>query len=197
MKKDLPRPETNTMIVYIEDEISRLNRLIEDFLMFARPAQPAFRHVDVHAMLEECVIRFEQSVNPFDSAANPVKILTRLPDTSVHFPADPDLLVRAIGNILKNAFDATGKKGEIEVTASYAGHLWVLEIADNGTGIDEENTNRIFEPFFTTRAKGTGLGLAFVSQVIRAHAGRISASNRRDGGAVFRMELPSGNAGSI
>jgi signal transduction histidine kinase len=190
LKKDLIQPETNTMITYIEDEINRLNRLIEDFLTFARPAQPAFRQVDINAMLEECVIRLEQSVNPPDSGDVPVKINMRLPAHPVHLQADPDLLIRAIGNILKNAFDATGNQGEIGVFVSYDNYSWILKISDNGSGIDAENTNRIFEPFFTTRAKGTGLGLAFVSQVVQAHGGRISAANHRNGGAVFRMELP-------
>ena len=110
LKKDIECPENNLMIVYIEDEIRRLNQLIEDFLVFARPAVPNFREVELSAVLRENVERFEIQLN-----GTPVKICTEIPSVACAGYADPDLLTRVIGNILKNAVEANENQGEVLV----------------------------------------------------------------------------------
>ncbi|OEU82674.1 MAG: hypothetical protein BA865_11055 [Desulfobacterales bacterium S5133MH4] len=185
LKKDHALSSDNIMVSYMEDEIRRLNRLIEDFLLFARPAQPSFRYVDVNALVNKIVMRFE-----LQKAGFPVEIRTHIPDQPCHTYVDPDLVTRAIGNILKNAFEANGDKGAVHVTVSCLDNLWVAQVEDEGEGIKSEDIDKIFEPFFTTRSKGTGLGLAYASQVIRSHGGTITAQNRMESGARFRVELP-------
>lgn len=186
LKREVRPSADKTPILYIEDEIQRLNRLIEEFLIFARPAVPAFREVDLNAMLKEIVVRFELQMN-----GNPVRIHADIPETPCRASADPDLLTRAIGNILKNAVEANGRKGSIEIRAIQQGKNWVLECEDEGPGITPEELRKIFDPFYTTRAKGTGLGLTFVSQVLTAHGGNIRAENSTDHrGARFILELP-------
>ena len=94
-------------------------------------------------------------------------------------------------NILKNAFEANEDKGVVRVKASCPNNVWTARIEDDGEGIKLEDINNIFKPFFTTRSKGTGLGLAYASQVINAHSGNITAENRGEGGAVFLVEIPT------
>jgi len=186
LKRDIGPPENPMAIVYIEDEIERLNTLIEEFLLFARPAAPVFRSVDLNAMLNENIVRFEVQL---DAAS--IRILSHIPETPCRCEADPDLLKRAIGNLLKNAVEANDRKGIITVKAIEGGGCWRVEIQDQGSGIPPENMEKIFEPFFTTRAKGSGLGLAFASQVVTAHRGRITAENINPRpGARFILELP-------
>jgi signal transduction histidine kinase len=108
---------------------------------------------------------------------------------------DPDLLIRAIGNVIKNAFEAKGGKCVVQVTATRLTDAWAIVIADDGEGIAPENIEKIFNPFFTTRAKGAGLGLAYASQAIKSHGGVISAENRMEGGALFRVEIPVSQGG--
>jgi signal transduction histidine kinase len=110
---------------------------------------------------------------------------------------DPDLLIRAIGNVIKNSFEANGDQCVVQVTATRLTDAWTIEIADDGEGIAPENIEKIFNPFFTTRAKGAGLGLAYVSQAIQAHGGVISAENRIGGGALFRVEIPVSQSGIL
>lgn len=191
LKKDPAISSNDTMVFYIEDEIQRLNRLIEDFLIFAHPAKPFFRHVDVNALLEEIVMRFE-----LQKTGSPVEIRTRIPSEPCYSNVDPDLLIRAIGNILKNALEANGDKGMVQVTATCLNNTWSAKIEDEGEGINPENIHKIFEPFFTTRSKGTGLGLAYATQVIQSHNGNIIAKNREQGGALFQVELPINQAES-
>ena len=85
----------------------------------------------------------------------------------------------------------------VQVTATRLADAWTAEIADDGEGIAPENIDKIFNPFFTTRAKGAGLGLAYASQAIKAHGGVISAENRTEGGALFRVEIPLSQSGML
>jgi signal transduction histidine kinase len=185
LKKDLPSLPDNLMISFIEDEIRRLNRLIEEFLTFARPARPSLRPVEIVSTVKECVDRLELQT---DFQKYIFKLETE--NTPVYVNADRDLIMRAVSNLLKNALDAVCDSGTIWVRTRTADNLWICEIEDNGPGIPLEEREKIFEPFFTTRAKGTGLGLAFVSQVIQAHNGGISVESGKCGGALFRIQIP-------
>ncbi len=185
LKKD-PSAEASPLLMgYIEEEIQRINSLIEDFLAFARPAKPAFRVVDANRMLKECLDRFGRL-----KAAEHMEIHRQIPEESCLTYVDPDLCQRALDNILKNAMEATQGRGIIHVAAVGTDETWRVEISDNGEGIPPEALDKIFDPFFTTRAKGTGLGLAYTAQVIAAHRGKLSAGNQPHGGAVFCIEIP-------
>jgi signal transduction histidine kinase len=185
LKKDVALSSDNTMVFYIEDEIMRLNRLIGDFLVFARPSAPSFCHTDLNALLKEIVTRFK-----LQQTGTPCKIRSHIPSDPCYAHVDPDLLIRAIGNVIKNAVEANGDDCVVEVAAACPAGVWTVEIADNGEGIAPENIDKIFNPFFTTRAKGAGLGLAYASQAIKTHGGIISAGNRVEGGALFKVEIP-------
>lgn len=185
LKKDAALSSDNTMVFYIEDEIARLNRLIGEFLIFARPAAPSFQRTELNALLREIATRFELQKN-----GTPCEIRAHIPSEPCYGNVDSDLLIRAIGNVIKNAFEANGDKCTVQVTATRVADGWRAEIADDGVGIPPENIGKIFNPFFTTRAKGAGLGLAYASQAIQAHGGSIVAENRTEGGALFRVEIP-------
>ena len=187
LKKDLGLTSEQTMVAYIEDEIQRLNQLIEGFLLFAKPAKPAFREVDLNQMLMDTVDRFEM-MHPHVS----IHLQQTPADRPIISIADRDLMIRALGNVLKNAIEASGPEARITVRSAVdvVTGIWRVTIADNGPGIDPDSKNRIFEPFFTTRSKGSGLGLAFTAQVVKSHGGFILAENQPSGGAVFTVEIP-------
>ncbi|MDM8517993.1 ATP-binding protein, partial [Desulfobacterales bacterium HSG16] len=188
LKKDLnPIPASGAkMIEFIEGEIVRLNRLVEDFLTFAKPTNPVFRRVDVNAMLNENLVRFD-----IQTSAYSIEIQSDISKDLHYAKIDPDLIGRVFDNILRNAFEANEHKNTIYIRAFSENKRWVVEIEDEGCGILPENIDKIFEPFFTTRSTGTGLGLAFSSQVVKAHGGCLAAKNKSDGGrgAIFRVEL--------
>jgi len=185
LKKELMLRPDNTMVVYMEDEIKRLNRLIEDFLLFTRPSKPTIRSVDLNRMLMDIVNRFE-----IQQKGLSIKIESKIPSSPCDADVDKDLLTGSLNNIIKNACEASNKNGSVYIEASLRDDFWIVEIQDQGDGIAPQNISRIFEPFFTTRSTGTGLGLAFAFQVIRAHGGIIMAENRKEGGALFRVEMP-------
>lgn len=185
LKKDMAIPPDDTMVAYMEDEIRRLNRLIEDFLAFARPIQPVLCRVEINSLMAEIVTRFE-----LQKAGGHIAINAGYLAESCHINADPDLLIRVFDNLLKNASEANNDGGTIFVRLFREGDRLCIDVADQGAGIEPEHVKNIFDPFFTTRSKGTGLGLAYVSQVVRMHGGRVAVNNIDKGGALFRVSLP-------
>lgn len=185
LKKEPAEPTRSTMIEYIDDEVKQLNILIENFLTFALPIRPFFREVDAGRLLESIIARLELTLD------TEIVIRTDIPEKTCVIEADPDLLTKAFNNIIRNGCDAmSGHDGRMTVTASCLDDVWQVCIGDQGGGIAPENLEKIFEPFFSTRSKGCGLGLAFASQVVKAHSGEILVENRLKGGAWFTVRLP-------
>ena len=100
-----------------------------------------------------------------------------------------DPLRRAFANLLRNAAEAMGGRGAIDVGVTTEGSGLLVTIADHGPGIPDELRQRVFEPYFTTKHDGTGLGLALVRQTIEAHHGTISVADTPGGGATFSVVL--------
>jgi len=185
LKKRSADNYSKTMISYIEDEIARLNRLIEDFLAFARPVKPYFREIDFNVVLRRAIEAAQRQFADLD-----VSFVISIPNETCPVIVDFDLCERMVGNLLKNAVDASPAGGSIYIRAYCDKEGYVFDIADEGPGIKEEDIDKIFEPFFTTRAKGTGLGLSYVAQIVNTHEGIITAENCQQGGALFRVKIP-------
>ncbi|RIH82783.1 Signal transduction histidine-protein kinase BaeS [Calidithermus terrae] len=119
-----------------------------------------------------------------------------LPHQPIALSADPDRLAQVVGNLLANALDHAPPRGRVTVAAGQEdGKAW-FSVADTGPGIPEEALPKIFDRFYRVEQSrnrqtgGTGLGLSIVRALVELHGGRVSACNRPEGGAVFRVELP-------
>ncbi len=187
LRKDYKIHQEDVLAGYIEDEIRSLDTLIEDFLLFSKPAEPNFKDVDLNQILKDICTRFE-----IMTLENAGRIVSEIPSDPFWAEADADLLTRSISNIIKNALEADDKGGKVFVKVKpVLDDLWEASFEDQGPGIKSRDSHVIFEPFFTTKTKGTGLGLAFVSHVITAHEGSVTAVNKPDaGGAVFIIRIP-------
>ncbi len=104
--------------------------------------------------------------------------------------ADRALLARALGNLVANALEAMPEGGTLRVRAAPAPDGVVIEVADTGPGLDEEQRTRLFTPYYTTKKGGTGLGLAIVQGIVSDHAGRIEARSAPGEGTTFSLYLP-------
>jgi signal transduction histidine kinase len=103
--------------------------------------------------------------------------------------ADPDQMKRVLLNVANNAFEAMdGRVGEIKVATRRQGGDVVIDVSDQGPGV--EDVERIFEPYYTTKVKGTGLGLAIARQIVEEHHGRITVESRLGHGTTVRIHLP-------
>ena len=188
LKDEAGLDDDHPMVYYIEDEIRRISRLLEDFLAFSRPARPEWQSPDLNQLVQECVHRFEIQ----EEAGNVELVLSADPGTAVT-RADPDLLAKAVYNLLKNAAEANDWTGKIFVRTETKNSGWFLEVEDQGPGIPYSMEEHIFEPFFTTKSRGSGLGLAFASYVADIHGGRLEGHNKTDPGAVFRLLMEPAN----
>jgi len=111
-------------------------------------------------------------------------------DEPMPLMADPELMHRALSNLVLNAMDAMPHGGTLTVSAKSREEQVEIRVADTGEGLTPEECERLFTPYYTTKQHGTGLGLAIVQSVIADHAGRIAVESRTGGGAEFVITLP-------
>jgi len=186
LKKGGHDEETKTTLYqYLDEEISRINRLMEDFLLFARPKSPSLAPVEMGELVTNLAKRMELA-----GQNQQIKIETRVAAEPCMVSCDIQLLERAMGNLVRNAMEVSRESQQITISSVMERDRWYFSIEDSGPGITPENLAKIFTPFFTTKAKGTGLGLAITKDIIQAHGGKIGATNRKNGGAVFSFWIP-------
>ncbi len=185
LQKEYLIPNDNTMGRYINDEILRLNRLIENFLLFAKPGNIVFENVSIDQFMEGLEKRYAILYND-----SPIDIQWQLEALNCKIRCDENLLIQVFDNIVKNAVESSQEDLNIIVKSYNENYFWFIEISDNGHGIEQGTEIDIFKPFFTTKSKGTGLGLALVYQIINAHNGIIYVENNSDGGAMFTLKIP-------
>lgn len=174
---------------YIEKEVKDLNKVVTDFLTFARPRPPLFHEVKTKSIIESLRLLIESY-----SFAKSIKLKITFRDEETLVKADINQLKQVLLNILKNAIEAVEdvKKPVIHI-ATYYEHLtneMCIAITDNGGGMTEEQKVKIGTPFYTTKDKGTGLGLSICYQVIKEHGGRIEIESQPSAGATFKIFLP-------
>lgn len=163
-------------------EVKRISRVIDEFSRLLKP----FRLQRERLELREFINRV---VNDYKTLAADQRVVVKVkvPD-GLYFQADPLLLAQAVGNVLKNALEAS-PAGEVVIKGEKQADKIMLTITDSGPGLTAEEAGRIFEPFFTTKKEGLGIGLYLARKIVEAHGGRITAAARREGGTMFKIEL--------
>ncbi|HKQ59461.1 MAG TPA: ATP-binding protein [Candidatus Eisenbacteria bacterium] len=180
---------------FILSEIRRLDRIVQDLFDITH-ARALHRRV---APLEESVRRAVQSLEP-DLAARGITVTVEVAPFTPPVPHDADNLQQVFINLIKNAAEASPDGSAIEVAiavkapprrgrAREPGAV-VARVSDHGSGITAEDLKTIFEPFFTTKAGGTGLGLYVCHEIVKRHAGSLSAQSDPGQGTTFSLELP-------
>ena len=171
-------------------EIGNLKNIVARFSEFSRMPQPQRQPTQVNEVVRSVLGVFNAQLQNKDN--NRVVLRTELgvlPEVS----ADPDLLHRAIQNLVLNAIDAMAGGGELAIRTTTLDYNNAVEIAisDTGPGLTQEECARLFTPYYTTKPHGTGLGLAIAQSVVSDHGGRISVESAKEKGTTFRIELPT------
>jgi len=166
----------------IVDEVGHLKRMVDEFARFARMPAIHLRHAQLAEILQQAAGLY-RDVKPGVSIAVDVA-------EDLELLMDPEQIRRAVGNLLKNAVEAT-ESGEIRVSARRAPHRVVIEVADPGRGVPDSDKDKLFLPYFSTKGRGTGLGLAIVHRIVRDHDGQIHVHDNHPRGTRFEIELPA------
>jgi signal transduction histidine kinase len=187
VKKRLSRHSLSTdCVAALEQEAKEAEALIQRFLQFARPLQPQTQSTALRDLMNEIIEAVKVRPDCHDICFD-----LRC-DDRLEVELDRLLFKQAVSNIIDNAVNAyRGRGGEIRIKADIAEDSVLLEIADSGSGIPDENLDKIFTPFFSSNPSGTGLGLPLAGRIIDAHGGRLFVASTEGEGTVFSIVLPS------
>ena len=170
------------------NEVRNLSDMVTSFLNFARPQPLQLDEVDLNELIRDCA-------NELTPLFEERKVQLQIKDADrIPIRADERMLRQALLNLIRNAAESfpdsqTDRRVNVTVSSEREKHRAVVEIEDNGPGIQPADLQRIFIPFFTTKATGHGVGLALAHRVITQHGGTLTASNSKPGGAVFTLSL--------
>jgi signal transduction histidine kinase len=192
-KKLAPHAPALEDAAIIDEEIDRLERILSDFLLFARPGDPQLATITPHALL--CAVR---ELLAAALAKNGIELAVESKSADLVLCADPHQLEQVLINLVRNAAESIGQTGRITLRTRQdrlplrgrPQEVIVLEVQDTGTGIPAEVQERLFDPFFTTKAAGTGLGLSIAMRILERHGGTLQFQTAPGRGTTFGIVLP-------
>lgn len=167
-------------------EIDRLDRLVGEFLLFARPAKPAIAPAEIGEIVRSVATLIEQR-----AASQSVRLVLELSPDLPSITIDAEQIKQVLLNLAINALQAMPGGGRLVLRAARDGGSKIMvEVEDEGGGVDPSVSARIFDPFFTTKEKGVGLGLSIAYKIAMQHGGTLTL---REGerGAIFQLKIPS------
>ena len=185
---DPKREYTNTILRTVD----RLNTLVESLLDFSQPAVTNMERIDVRELARECV-----QLCSMQQDERRVKLKEFYAGEPLYVLADHDALVRAVINIVRNAYQATPDGGVVAVSVHGLAPKHnedpgraVIAVTNSGSYVNADDHSRLFTPFYTTKSDGTGLGLPIANQIVTAHFGQIEVESEMDTGTSFNVTLP-------
>ncbi|WP_158553381.1 ATP-binding protein [Peribacillus saganii] len=186
IKEKITDSSINEYLVIMEDELDRINQIVNEFMFIAKPNETMeIKEANINALVRN-VIKF------MEPQTNLKSILVNLyfSDKITAF-CDPNQIKQVLINIIQNAIEATSESLSIDISLKKLDeNQFKIEIRDRGCGISEERLKRLFEPFYTTKEKGTGLGLMVCKRIIEIHNGTIEVKSNPGFGTIFEIVLP-------
>ncbi|MCK5852291.1 PAS domain-containing protein [bacterium] len=168
----------------VNEESTRLKRIVADFLNAVRPLSTKFEFSDITNIFDETFLLLNEELK--NKKITLIKDFYDVPKTML----DADQMRSVIINIVRNATDAMSNGGELTVSLNNKGNWIEITFSDTGEGMDETQMKRIFDPFFTTKTNGSGLGLLIVQRIINSHNGTVKVDSVPDHGTAITIELP-------
>ena len=194
LKESLEMDDVKTKLMDITlREINRLNTLVSDFLLFARPKPSSVQIVDLNQLILDSLELFKNSAKWTEK----IRVETQF-HGSMNIESDPEQIKQVLWNLFLNAVEAMRGGGLLSVRTGFvdpaepqAGQRKMAQIIfrDTGEGFSSKGLQFLFTPFFTTKEGGSGLGLAIVKRIVEGLKGRVSGKNHPDGGAEITVWL--------
>ena len=177
--------ELKELLDVLGGETQRINRIVQQFLDYARPPRLALRQASLRDMLQAAAEALRAK-----AATRHIAVETDLASAG-DAVFDPDQLKQAVDNLLRNAIDASPDGGHVRLEARRDGTDHVIDVMDEGPGIPADIVPKIFDLYFTTKADGTGVGLAVTHQIVEAHRGRIDVDSSPGSGTRMSIRIPA------
>ncbi|MGC2423072.1 MAG: ATP-binding protein [Nitrospirota bacterium] len=191
LKSELLLSDDNRNLMDIAlNEMDRLNRIVTEFLIYARPKPLVKEQCDIVEIVRDTV----NLVKGGGEFAEGVRFTVDLPDSPVLIRADHGQMRQVLLNLMLNAVQSLSGPGAVKVKAEPFWGEAVVSVEDDGEGISGEDLDKIFYPFYSTKEGGSGLGLAIVYRIIEDHGGRIKVESTPDKGSKFTLNIPAGRA---
>jgi len=180
------REELEELLSVMTSETHRIDRIVQQFLEYARPPRLAPEPVDLGTLVGDVAGRARPRA---ESRGVRLEVEAGAPGTAL---VDPAQLRQALDNLVRNAVEATPEGGRVTLAARRESGGHAVEVRDTGRGIEPDHLPRIFDLYFTTKADGTGVGLALTQQIVTAHGGTIEVDSRPGAGTTMTVHLPAG-----
>jgi signal transduction histidine kinase len=176
----------------IADEINRLERIVKDVLLLARPSEPDLATVSA----EKPLVQVQSLLGPQLQKSNIGLVLED--STTASIRVDLQQIQQVLINLIQNAAESIGHNGTVTLRTRIGtkrlpdrvGDVVILEVADTGKGIPPQVEKRLFDPFFTTKDSGTGLGLSIAARIVEKHGGALQYQTQLNRGTTFGVVLP-------
>jgi signal transduction histidine kinase len=179
-------PHLQEMAHFVIEGTKNLETLVTSVLEYTRPIQMQIRPIELGHFFRQ-LIKFVK-IDP--AFPDHVQMQLHIPFASLMVFIDPEALKSALLNLIFNAIQAMPSGGLVRISLLQRETSCQIEIADTGTGMDEEEVKRLFSPFYTTKQKGNGLGLARAQKIVQAHLGSIDVRSQLGRGSTFTLTLP-------
>jgi signal transduction histidine kinase len=183
---DGERAELEELLSVMTSETQRIDRIVQQFLEYARPPRLAPEPVDLGALVIDVAERVRSL-----AAGHGVRLAVEASQTGIAV-VDPGQLRQALDNLVRNSVEATPEGGRVSLVARRENGGHAVEVRDSGRGIEPDHLPRIFDLYFTTKPDGTGVGLAVTQQIVTAHGGTIEVDSRPGAGTTMTVHLPAG-----
>lgn len=162
-------------------ELERINSIVEEMLMLAKPREPVMKAKRIDYVLEEIISFITANNQAFTIQVEMEKAMVWIDDKQIK---------QVVHNLLRNSIEAMGGAGRMEITGMVKRNQYCIYLKDSGTGIPKEVQKSIFYPFTTSKENGTGLGLTIVKTILQNHGGDIELVETSEKGTTFMMTLP-------
>lgn len=177
--------EAEMLLEMVGRNVTRINQLVSDLLNSTRFAQLEYTSADINEVLDETLELAKDRIE-----LSKIKVEKNYATDICEIMVDKEKIKLAFLNIIVNAIEAMPQEeGVLQITTSKSGERCIVEIKDNGSGMDEDTLQKLFDPYFTGKAKGNGLGLTNTQNIILNHKGSITVTSQKANGSVFIVTL--------
>lgn len=187
-EETLTREERANTLGAVKKEARRLNRILSDFLVFARPRESKPLEADIRVVVDHVAALIRED----PGRAERVQLEVVVDPAVLPFPFDADQMTQVLWNIALNGVEAMEGRGRLDIAVARRGGAVAIAVSDSGGGIGPDERRRIFEPFYSRKRTGTGLGLTIAQRIVATHGGRIDVESTPGRGSCFTVLLPLG-----